>query len=51
MTADAFAELYLWNRNIDSLIRVLQRVEALGICSKQTLKAAEVRLNELSEPD
>jgi hypothetical protein len=47
MTTDAYAELYLFNTNVDSLIRALQCVEALGICSKQTLKATEVRLNEL----
>ena len=26
---DIYAELYLWNKNIDSLIRVLQRMEGL----------------------
>jgi len=26
---DIYAELYLWNKNVDSLIRVLQRLEAL----------------------
>jgi hypothetical protein len=47
MGTDIYAELYLWNRNIDSLIRVLQRIELLGICSKTFLKAEETRLEEL----
>jgi hypothetical protein len=47
MTADANTELYLWNKNVDSAIRVLQRIQVLGICSKETLKAMEIRLNDL----
>jgi len=44
---DAFAELYLWNRNVDRLIRVLQRVETFSIRPKQEMKAYEVRLEEI----
>jgi len=44
---DIYTELYLWNKNLDSLIRVLQRVELLGICPKQLLKQHETRLEEL----
>jgi hypothetical protein len=32
---------------VDSLIRVLQRMDALGIRSRQEMKAYEVRLEEL----
>jgi len=44
---DAFAELYLWNRNVDRLIRVLQRMETFSIRPKQDMKAYEVRLEEI----
>jgi hypothetical protein len=44
---DSYTELYLWNRNIDSLIRVLQRLKALGILPGQPLKDYEIRLEEL----
>lgn len=47
MKADIYTEIYLWNRGIDSLIRVLQRLEALSICSKQRIKVHEMRLEEL----
>ena len=47
MTSDIDIELYLWNKNIDSLIRVLQRLDALGILPRQTLKDYEIRLEEL----
>ena len=40
-------ELYLWNKNVDSLLRVLQRLEALHIVPRQTLKECEIRLEEL----
>ena len=33
--ADGYAERFLWNRNADGLIRVLQRMESIGILSKQ----------------
>jgi len=44
---DTFAELFLWNRNVDRLIRVLQRVETFSIRPKQEMKAYEVRLEEI----
>jgi hypothetical protein len=47
MKFDIYAEIFLWNKNVDSLIRVLQRMDALGIRSRQELKAHEVRLEEL----
>ena len=47
MKVDAFAELFLWNRNVDRLIRVLQRVETFSIRPKQEMKAYEVRLEEI----
>ncbi len=47
MKADAFGEIYLWNREIDRLVRVLQRMEVLSIRPKQELKAYEVRLEEI----
>ena len=47
MRTDIYAELYLWNKNVDSLIRVLERVEALPIVPAQALKECEIRLEEL----
>jgi hypothetical protein len=47
MKADAFGEIYLWSREIDRLVRVLQRMEVLSIRPKQELKAYEVRLEEI----
>jgi hypothetical protein len=44
---DIYAELYLWNKNVDSLIRVLERLEALRIVPAQALKECEIRLEEL----
>jgi len=44
---DTFAELYLWNRNVDRLIRVLQRMETFSIRPKQDMKAYEIRLEEI----
>jgi hypothetical protein len=44
---DIYVELYLLNKNLDSLIRVLQRIELLGICPNQLLKLHEARLEEL----
>jgi len=38
---------YLWNKNVDSLIRVLQGLEALRILPGRTLKECELRLEEL----
>ena len=45
--ADAFTEIYLWNLNMDRLIRVLQRLELHSIRSKRELKAYAVRLEEI----
>jgi hypothetical protein len=47
MKADIFTELFLWNRNIDSLIRVLQRIEALGLWARPERTHYETRLEEL----
>lgn len=47
MKMDAYAEMYLWNRNIDGLIRVLERLEPFSIRTKQQLKAYEIRLEEI----
>ena len=47
MKVDTFAELFLWNRNVDRLIRVLQRMETFSIRPKQEMKAYEVRLEEI----
>jgi hypothetical protein len=47
MKLDAYAEIYLWNKNIDSLIRVLQRMEALGVRSRQEMKVHEIRLEKI----
>jgi len=44
---DMYAELYLWNGNVDSLIRVLQRLEALNLASGPTLRGYGIRLEEL----
>jgi hypothetical protein len=47
MKIDFYLEIYLWNKNVDALIRVLQRMEALGILPQQTMKAHELRLEEI----
>lgn len=47
MKLDAYAEIYLWNKNVDALIRVLQRMEALGVRSSQEIKVHEMRLEEI----
>ena len=47
MKEDAYAEIYLWNRNVDRLVRVLQRLESFSIRPKQEMKAYEVRLEDL----
>jgi len=47
MKVDLFAELFLWNRNVDGLIRVLQRLDRFSIVGKQERKAYEVRLEEI----
>ena len=45
--ADTYSEIYLCNLNMDRLVRVLQRLELHSICSKQELKAYEMRLEEI----
>jgi len=42
-----YSDIYLWNRDLDRLIRVLQRMESIGILSKQEMKVYEVRLEEV----
>jgi hypothetical protein len=44
---DICAEIYLWNRNVDRLLRVLQRMEPFSIRPKQEMKANEVRVEEI----
>lgn len=45
--ADAFTEIYLWNLNMDRLIRVLQRLELHSIRSQRELKMCAIRLEEI----
>jgi len=47
MKVDVYAEMYLWNRSVDRLIRVLERLVAFSICSNQRIKAYQVRLEEM----
>ena len=47
MKADIFAEIFLWNKNVEHLICVLQRMEVLDIWSRQEMTHYEVRLEEL----
>jgi len=47
LKGDIFAELYLWNKNFDASLRVLQRIETLGICTSELLKAHQTRLEQL----
>ena len=47
MKVNACAEMYLWNRNFDRLVRVLQRLESFSISSTKELNAYEVRLEEI----
>jgi hypothetical protein len=47
MKLDAYSEIYLWNKNVEALIRVLQRMEALCIIPKRAMKAHELRLEEI----
>ena len=47
MKADSFGEIFLWNREVDRLIRVLQRMESIGILSKHEMKVYEVQLEEV----
>lgn len=45
--ADSFTEIYLWNLNMDRLIRVLQRLELQSIRSQRELKVYAIRLEEI----
>jgi hypothetical protein len=45
--AEIFTEIYLWNLNMDRLIRVLQRLESHSIRSQRELKAYAIRLEEI----
>lgn len=45
--AEVYTEIYLWNLNIDRLIRVLQRFEPHSIRSQRELKAYGIRLEEI----
>lgn len=47
MKADIYTEIFLFNKNVDSLVRVLQRMEALGVWTRQEMTRYEVRLEEL----
>jgi len=47
MKADAYAEIFLWNQNVDRLVRVLQRLESFSVRPKQALKAYEAWLEEI----
>src|SRR5213594_3793063 len=47
MKADSFSEIFLWNREMDRLIRVLQRMQSSGILSKHEMKVYEVQLEEV----
>jgi hypothetical protein len=45
--ADVFIEIYLWNLNVDRLIRVLERLEPHSIRSQRELRAYAIRLEEI----
>jgi hypothetical protein len=45
--ADFFTEIYVWNLNMDRLIRVLQRLELHSIRSQRDLRAYAIRLEEI----
>jgi len=45
--ADCFTEIYLWNLNMDRLIRVLQRLEFQSIRPQRELRAYAIRLEEI----
>jgi Rad3-related DNA helicase len=47
MKADAYGEIFLFNRDINRLLRVLQRLESASTRPKQEMKAYEVRLEEI----
>ena len=45
--SEAWADLYIWNLNIDRLVRVLQRLELHNIRSRRELRAYAIRLEEI----
>jgi hypothetical protein len=45
--ADCFTEIYLWNLNMDRLVRVLQRLELHSVRSQRELRAYAIRLEEI----
>ena len=45
--SDAYTEIYLWNLNMDHLIRILRRLELQALRPKQELKAYDLRLEEI----
>ncbi|MHB8500736.1 MAG: hypothetical protein ACYDCG_12120 [Candidatus Acidiferrales bacterium] len=45
--ADVFIEIYLWNLNVDRLIRLLERLEPHSIRSKRDLRTYAIRLEEV----
>jgi hypothetical protein len=47
MKADLYSETYLWNLNMDRLVRVLERLELHSIRSKRELEAHEIHLEEI----
>jgi hypothetical protein len=42
-----YAELYLWNKNVDELIRFLQNIQAAGLWCRQETGPHEARLELL----
>jgi hypothetical protein len=47
MKMDIYVELYLWNRDIGQLIRVIQRLKPLSIRPTNEMKLYETRLEEI----
>ncbi len=45
--SDAWADLYIWNLNIDRLVRVLRHLELHNIRSRRELRAYAIRLEEI----
>lgn len=45
--SEAWADLYVWNLNIDRLVRVLRRLELHNIRSQRELRAYAIRLEEI----
>lgn len=44
---DSFTEIYLWNLNMDRLLRVLDRLELHAIRTRPELKLYAIRLQEI----